>query len=201
VETRTGVRFGSDFTLKDLEKEGFSSVFLGIGAHVSMDMHIQGEKKTKGVIDAIRFVREVNLGGKKCPGNQVVVVGGGNVAIDAARVAKRLGAHEVTVVYRRSEQEMPAYAEEIQGAIEDKINFSFLTAPVKILEQDGKVSGFECIRTKLGPPDASGRRRPVPVAGSEFVIPCDAVIPAIGQKIDTSWAIQEPDLKLSRNRI
>ena len=197
VETRTGVRFGSDFTLKDLEKEGFSSVFLGIGAHVSMDMHIQGEKETKGVIDAIRFLREVNLGGKRCPGNQVVVIGGGNVAIDAARVAKRLGAHEVTVVYRRSEQEMPAYAEEIQGAIEDKINFSFLTAPVKILEQDGKVSGFECIRTKLGPPDASGRRRPVPVAGSEFVIPCDAVIPAIGQKIDTSWAIQEPDLKWS----
>ena len=197
VETRTGVRLGSDFTLKDLEEEGFSTVFLGIGAHLSMDMHIQGEKETEGVIDAIRFLREVNLGGKRCPGNQVVVVGGGNVAVDAARVTKRLGAREVTIVYRRSEQEMPAYAEEIQGAIEDKINFSFLTAPVKILEKDGKVSGFECIRTQLGPPDASGRRRPVPVAGSEFVITCDAVIPAIGQKIDTSWADREPDLKWS----
>ena len=92
---------------------------------------------------------------------------------------------------------MPAYPEEVKGAKEEDIRFSFLTAPVKIIEKAGKVDGFECIRTELGPPDASGRRRPVPVAGSEFVIPCDAVIPAIGQKIHASWANREPDLKWS----
>ncbi len=197
VKTRTGVRFGSDFIFKDLKEEGFSAVFLGIGAHDSLDLHIPGEKDTQGVIDAIRFLREVNLGDKTCPGSQVVVIGGGNVAIDAARVTKRLGAREVTVVYRRSEREMPAYAEEIEGAKKEDIHFSYLTAPVKVLVKEGKVEGFECMRTELGPPDASGRRRPIPVAGSEFVISCDAVIPAIGQKIDAPWANQEPDLKWS----
>jgi heterodisulfide reductase subunit A len=197
VKTRTGVRFGSDFTFEDLKKEGFSAVFLGIGAHNSIDMNIAGEKDTKGVIDAVRFLREVNLGNKICPGSRVVVIGGGNVAIDAARVVKRLGSQEVTVVYRRSEQEMPAYAEEIKGAKKEEIRFSFLTAPVGILAKENKVDGFECIQTELGPPDDSGRRRPVPVDGSEFVIPCDTVIPAIGQKIDTSWAAQVLDLKWS----
>ena len=197
VKTRTGVRFGSDLTFNDLKKEGFSAVFLGIGAHDSLDMHIPGEKDAQGVMDAVRFLRQVNLGDKTCPGKQVVVVGGGNVAIDTARAAKRLGAREVTVVYRRSEREMPAYAEEIEGAKKEEIRFFFLTAPVKILEKQGKVDGFECIQTELGPPDASGRRRPLPVAGSEFVIPCDSVIPAIGQKTDAPWADREPDLKWS----
>ena len=197
VKTRTGVRFGSDFTFEDLKAEGFAAVFLGIGAHNSLDMQIPGEKDTQGVIDAVRFLREVNLGNKTCPGSRVVVIGGGNVAIDAARIAKRLGAREVTVVYRRSEREMPAYAEEIEGAKKEEIHFSYLTAPVKVLVKKGKVEGFECMRTELGQPDASGRRRPIPVAGSEFVISCDAVIPAIGQKIDAPWANQEPDLKWS----
>jgi len=178
-----------------LKAEGFAAVFLGIGAHNSLDMGIAGEKDTQGVIDAVRFLREVNLGNKTCPGSRVVVIGGGNVAIDAARVVKRLGAREVTVVYRRSEEEMPAYAEEIEGAVKEEIRFSFLTAPVKVIAKDVKVDGFECIRTELGPPDDSGRRRPMLVDGSEFIIPCDAVIPAIGQKIDTSWAAQVPDLK------
>lgn len=198
VRTRTGVRFGSDLTLDNLKEDGFSAVFLGIGAHNSIDMNIPGEKDTQGVIDAVRFLREVNLGDKTCPGNQVIVIGGGNVAIDAARVVKRLGAQEVTVVYRRSEREMPAYTDEIEGAVKENIHFSYLTAPVKIIEKEGRVNGFECIKTELGPPDAGGRRRPVPIAGSEFVIPCDTVIPAIGQKIDVSWANQEPELKWSR---
>ncbi len=198
VKTRTGIRFGTDFAFEDLKEEGFAAVFLGIGAHNSLDMQIPGEKDNRGVIDAVRFLREVNLGNKTSPGSRVVVIGGGNVAIDAARVVKRLGAQEVTVVYRRSEQEMPAYAEEIEGAKKEEIRFSFLTAPVGILAKAGKVDGFECIRTELGPPDDSGRRRPVPVDGSEFVIPCDAVIPAIGQKIDASWAVRMPDLKWSQ---
>ncbi len=142
VKTRTGIRFGTDFTFEDLKEEGFAAVFLGIGAHNSLDMQISGEKDTHGVVDAVRFLREVNLGDKTCPGKRVVVIGGGNVAIDAARVIKRLGAQDVTVVYRRSEQEMPAYAEEIEGAKKEEIRFSFLTAPVGILAKEGRVDGF-----------------------------------------------------------
>ncbi|UCF94252.1 MAG: FAD-dependent oxidoreductase, partial [Desulfobacterales bacterium] len=124
--------------------------------------------------------------------------GGGNVAIDAARVAKRLGAREVTVAYRRSEKEMPAATEEIQGAQEEAVALRFLTAPVRILSENGKVSGLECIRTALGDADASGRGRPVALEGSEFVIPCDAVIVAVGQRTDQSWADQVPELQWTR---
>lgn len=198
IKCETGVRFGSDVTLQDLEKKGFSAVFLGIGAHDSMKLRIPGEDDANNVVDAVAFLREVNLGSRKLPGNQVIVVGGGNVAIDAARAVKRLGAASVTVVYRRSEQEMPAYAEEVEGARAENIDFHFLTAPVAVQSQGGRVTGFSCIRTELGPRDTSGRRRPVPVKGSEFVIPCDAVIPAIGQKIHMDWATDLPDLNLTR---
>ena len=197
IETRTGVRFGTDFSLADLRAEGFSALFLGLGAHDSIRMRIPGEEDADTVIDAVGFLRDANLGRGKVPGRQVIVIGGGNVAIDAARVALRLGAEKVTVVYRRSEREMPAYAEEIEGAREEGIEFSYLTAPVSIQSKDGKVTGFECLRTELGPPDASGRRRPVPVKGSEFVIECDAVIPAIGQIINVAWSAGEPDLALT----
>jgi heterodisulfide reductase subunit A len=117
----------------------------------------------------------------------VVVIGGGNVAVDAARTARRLGSDAVTILYRRTRQEMPAYAEEIEGALAEGIDIRFLTAPVRVWGRAGKVTGIECIRTEPGAPDASGRRRPVPKAGSEQVIPCDAVIPAIGQRIDLGW--------------
>jgi heterodisulfide reductase subunit A len=197
IQVKTGIRFGSDLSLEDLREDGFSAVFLGIGAHDSIHMRIPGEDKAERVIDAVGFLRDVNLGKAEVPGKQVIVIGGGNVAIDAARVAKRLGADHVTVVYRRSEREMPAYPEEIQGAKEEGIEFTYLTAPVRIHSEDGKMTGFECIRTQLGQPDASGRRRPVPVEGSEFVIACDAVIPGIGQQIDLSWTAGAPDLELT----
>ncbi len=197
VEVRTGCLLGEDFTLAELKTEGFAAVFLGIGAHASLRLNIPGEEDGDGVVDAIRFLREVNLGSRHLPGRRVVVVGGGNVAIDAARTARRLGAESITVVYRRSRREMPAYAEEITGAIEEKIAFEYLTAPVRVVLGDGRVTGFECIRTELGPADASGRRRPVPVKGSEFVIACDCVIPAIGQTTDTRWAERIDDLAWS----
>ncbi|MBW1955186.1 MAG: FAD-dependent oxidoreductase [Deltaproteobacteria bacterium] len=200
IEVKTQTRLGADFTLKDLETQGFQAVFIGVGAHASMSLNIPGEDLSEGVVDAVQFLRRVNLGDRNLPGKRVTVIGGGNVAIDAARVAKRLGAETVTVVYRRSEQEMPAYAEEIEGAKEEGIDFCFLTAPVRIHGEAEKVTGLECIRTELGPPDESGRRRPVPVEGSEHVIPCDAVLPAIGQRTDMSWAEKEPDLKWSRYR-
>jgi len=200
IEVKTGVRFGPDLSLANLREDGYSAVFLGIGAHDSIWMHIPGEDKTEGVIDAVGFLRAVNLGSRELPGNRIIIIGGGNVAIDAARVIKRLGAETVTVVYRRTGREMPAYPEEIEGAKEEGIEFSYLTAPAGIQSQDGKVTGLECIRTELGKPDASGRQRPVPVEGSEFVMTCDAVIPAIGQKIDVTWIEEESELELtSRN--
>jgi heterodisulfide reductase subunit A len=198
IETRNGVQFGDDFNLKDLDQEGFCAVCLAIGAHGSVKLGIPGEMENDGVIDALQFLRNINLRARTSPGNDVVVIGGGNVAIDAARAAKRLGTHKITVVYRRSRDEMPAYAEEVQGAIEEGIEFSYLTTPVRYLAHSGKVVGLECVRTELGAPDESGRRRPVPLEGSEFLISCDAVIPAIGQRVDTSWADQAPELKWTR---
>ncbi|MFO7715238.1 FAD-dependent oxidoreductase [Desulfosarcina sp.] len=197
IDARTGARFGTDFDLAGLADQGYGAVFLAIGAHASLKLHIPGEETPHGVIDAIAFLREVNQGDRQPPGARVAVVGGGNVAIDAARVAKRLGADTVTVVYRRSEQEMPAYAEEIQGARDEGIEFATQTAPVRILAADGRVAGFECMRTELGPPDDSGRRRPIPVEGSAFVIDCDAVIPAIGQRTDMAWTKAVPELDLT----
>jgi len=202
ISVKKGARLGRDFTISDLQNQGYAAIFLGIGAHGSIDLNIPGEKETAGVIDAVKFLREVNLGIHPKPGDRVVVVGGGNVAIDAARAAKRLGTAKVTVAYRRSAAEMPAYAEEIQGAIEEGIVLEYLTAPVQIQASDGRVSGLACIRTELGPPDVSGRRRPVPVQGSEFVLDCDAVIPAIGQRTEIDWATDVPDLELTaRNTI
>ena len=200
VKVKTGVKFGTDITFADLEKEGFEAVFMGIGAHDCMKLGIPGEE-TEGVGDAVCFLRDANLGDRTKPGDRVVVIGGGNVAIDAVRVAKRLGASSVTVVYRRTEAEMPAFADEIQGALEEDVEFMYLTSPVRVVEENGKVTGIECIRNELGEPDRSGRRRPVPVSGSEFVIPCDSVIPAIGQRVDTSWEDKECSIECSPRQL
>jgi heterodisulfide reductase subunit A len=165
-------------------------------------MQIPGEEEVRGMVDAVSLLRRINLGERRSPGERVIVIGGGNVAIDAARSIKRLGASTVTVVYRRSEREMPAYEEEIDGARDEGVDILFLTAPVAILSEGGTITGCECIKTQLGPPDESGRRRPVPLEGSEFTIPCDAVIPAIGQKMDVAWAEDIADLTLTpRDRI
>jgi heterodisulfide reductase subunit A2 len=197
IETRTGQRLGADFTLEDLARDGFQAVFLGIGAHRGLKLGIAGSDDVAGVVDAVEFLRQVNLGEHQAPGQQVVVVGGGNVAIDAARTALRLGCSQVSVVYRRSREEMPAYAEEIEGALAEGVVIHYLTAPVRVVETDGRVTGFECLRTELGAADESGRRRPVPVPGSEFIIPCDVVIPAIGQQVDADWA-SDSGLQLGR---
>ncbi len=202
IQVRTNMRLGRDFSIDDLRRRGHAAIFIGIGAHGAMDLGIPGEKEAAGVVDAVQFLRAVNLGAPASPGDRVVVIGGGNVAIDAARAAKRLGAADVTVVYRRSAREMPAYAEEIHGAREEAIAFEYLTAPIRILASNGRVAGLACIRTELGAPDASGRRRPIPVQGSEFVIACDAVIPAIGQRTEIEWAAGLPELEwTARNTI
>ncbi len=197
VTFRTGIRLGTDITFSDLDDERFVAVFLATGAHASLSMGITGESEGDGVVDAVAFLRDANLGLARSPGNRVTVIGGGNVAIDAARVALRLGATEVTVVYRRSKIEMPAYSEEIEGALDEGIQLATLVAPVAVRREGGRLVGLECLRTELGEPDASGRRRPVPVAGSETTIACDAVISAIGQRTDASWGRLLPALEWS----
>ncbi|MCK4767402.1 MAG: FAD-dependent oxidoreductase, partial [Desulfobacula sp.] len=195
--------FGSDITFESLTKEGFDAVFLSSGAHESLSLGLEGEDSTKGVIDAVSFLRDINLGNKPDCGKKVMIVGGGNVAIDAARCAKRTRDCEISIIYRRTRDEMPAYEEEILGALEENIELLPLTAPVRIISRDGRVVGLECIKNELGEMDDSGRRRPVNIPGSEFIIECDTLIPAIGQKTDLSWAEESmPGLEITKyNRI
>jgi len=201
IQVRTEKRLGSDFTLDDLRKEGFSAILVGIGAHRGLKLNIPGEEECAGVLDAVKFLRDVSLGETQKPGRRVAVVGGGNVAVDAARTAVRLGCDEVSVVYRRSRGEMPAYPEEIEDALKEGVKIHYLTAPVGIHGENGKVSGFECIKTELGPADESGRRRPTPIEGSEFVLACDAVISAIGQEPEAN-CVEDCGIGISRrNRL
>ncbi|MBU8909925.1 MAG: FAD-dependent oxidoreductase [Desulfobacterales bacterium] len=202
ISIMTNTAFGSDITLESLTKEGFDAVFLSSGAHESLTLGLEGEDSTKGVIDAISFLRDINLGQKTECGKKVIIVGGGNVAIDAARCAKRITDCEVSIIYRRTRQEMPAYEEEIIGALEENVEVLTLTAPMKIISENGRVTGIECIKNELGEMDESGRRRPVNISGSEFMIECDTLIPAIGQKTDMSWADSMPSLEITKyNRI
>lgn len=198
VSARTGVSFGREISVESLLKEGFKAIFLGIGAHKALTLGIPGEENQPGVINAVHFLKAINLGQKIPMGERVVVIGGGNVAVDAAGVARRLGAKTVTIVYRRSEKEMPAHAEEIEDVLEEGVTILSLTLPLAVVTKEGRVTGLKCLRTALGPPDASGRRRPVPVEGSEFEIPCDMIIPAIGQTTDMGLSSVLPDLLWTR---
>jgi heterodisulfide reductase subunit A-like polyferredoxin len=184
VELRTCVRLGVDFTLEELRRD-HRAVLLAVGAWQEPKLGIPGEQEHAGVIGAVPFLIAVNSGAaQQVAGKKVVVVGGGNSAVDAARSALRLGAN-VTILYRRTRQEMPAYAWEVDEALEEGVEIAFLAAPVKVLGERGKLTGVECVRMALGEPDESGRPRPVPIPGSELVVPADVVIAAIGLRIDT----------------
>ena len=196
ITLKTGQKLGRDFTIDSLKQEGFKAIFLGIGAHLPMAMNIENET-AHGVVDAVDFLKKINLKQEMAAKGHVVVIGGGNVAMDAARVAIRSGAGSVTVVYRRTKAEMPAEEEEILGAEEEGIWFIHLTTPVAVREENGQVTGLKCIKNELGEADASGRRRPVPIPGSEFTIDCDMVIPAIGQRVDTLWQGDNASIELT----
>ncbi|MBI5446324.1 MAG: FAD-dependent oxidoreductase, partial [Deltaproteobacteria bacterium] len=193
VEIKLNTALGEDLTLKKLRKEYDAVFFLAVGSHLSVKLEVPGEDLT-GVFHGIDYLKRVNLGEKVFLGERVAVVGGGNVAMDAVRTALRTGSKEVICLYRRSRAEMPASPEEVHEAEEEGVKFEFLAAPVRILGEDERVMGVECVRMELGEPDASGRRRPVPVAGSEFMVAVDAVVPAIGQGSDLSFAEREKDL-------
>ncbi|HEY5282584.1 MAG TPA: FAD-dependent oxidoreductase, partial [Polyangia bacterium] len=183
VEVKLNQKLGKDFTIDSLKKAGFSAVFVATGAHKSQKMGLPGDDAA-GVMYGLDFLGPVNLGEKVAMGQKAVIVGGGNVAMDAARAALRMGAKEVTVVYRRGRAEMPALPEEIEQAEEEGVKFELLTNPIKVIASNGRVTGLECLRMKLGEPDASGRRRPIAVEGSNFTVQADNVIIAVGQTAD-----------------
>jgi glutamate synthase (NADPH/NADH) small chain len=211
---KLGVRFelnvviGKSYTLEDLKKQGFKAIFIGVGAGTPVFLNIPGED-LKGVYSANEFLTRINaMKAYKFPeydtpitlGKKIVVVGAGNVAMDAARWSRRMkGVEEVHIVYRRSEEEMPARKEEIHRAKEEGIIFDLLTNPVEVIgDEKGWVKSIRCVRMELGEPDASGRRKPVPIKGSDFEIQTQIVIPALGTKANRLLTSDVPGLTLTK---
>ncbi len=178
VELRTNANVES---VEDLKEMGYRAVFLASGAQESRGLGIEGEELA-GVEDSLEYLRARGLGNDPGTGKEVVIIGGGNAAVDAARSAIRLGAEKVQILYRRTREEMPAYDEEIEEALIEGVELHELLAPNRIVGIDSKVTGIEMTRMELGEPDDSGRRRPVPIEGSEFTINCDMILPAVGQR-------------------
>ncbi len=185
VEIKTNCKIGKDISFDKLKKD-YDIVLLAIGAQKSWTLDIEGED-SKGVYGAVEFLREVNLGKKVKVGSKVAVIGGGNSAIDAARTALRLGAKDVTILYRRERKDMPAWENEIVAAEHEGVRIEYLVAPTKVVSKAGKVTGIECERMKLAEFDKSGRRRPKAIADSKYVIAVDTIIPAISQALDADW--------------
>lgn len=186
VEIKTNTTLGKDITIDSLLNQGYKAVFIAIGAEKCLSLNVDGEN-LDGILHSLEFLRDVNSGKHFELRDRVAVIGGGNVAVDVARTAKRLGPNEVTIIYRRSEKEMPAHRREVEEAKLEGVNFLFLASPKRFIGKNGKVVSIECIRTSLGQPDETGRGRPIPIEGSEFTVPVDTVILAIGETPDTSF--------------
>jgi formate dehydrogenase major subunit len=193
VDFLTEKALGRDFTIRGLLKNDFDSVFVAIGAPVGKKMGLVGEDEIQGVRSALDFLRDCELYGAPSLKGKVAVVGGGNSAIDAARTALRCGAEEVTILYRRSKTEMPAHHEEVEAAEKEGVKLEVLVAPVELISEGGRLKAIRCRRMELGEPDASGRRKPVPIQGALTDIPCDYLYAAIGQDTDLSSLNNEPD--------
>ena len=198
VDLRLNTPLGPEFTIDDLLGQDHKAVFLAIGAHKGLKLGVPGEDDFEGFLDCIVFLRRVNLGDQSKPGEKVIVIGGGNSAIDSARTALRLGSDEVTIAYRRSRKEMPANPWEVEEAIHEGVKIHYLAAPTRILGEKGKVKGMECIQMELGKPDSSGRRRPIPIKGSEFFVEADVIVPAISQEPDLDFLHEDHGLNISR---
>ena len=206
VKIECNVIIGRTYTIPELQKK-FDAIFIANGAGLPVFMNVPGES-LKGVYSANEYLTRINLmAAYQFPhsdtpvlhGQRVAVVGGGNVAMDAVRTAKRLGAQEAVIVYRRTHDELPARAEEVHHAEQEGIRFEFLTAPLEVVGNDKRwVTGMKCQKMKLGEPDSSGRRRPEPIPGSEFVYECDVVVVAIGTKANPLLTATCPDLKLNK---
>jgi len=196
VEIKTKKKLGKDFTLKSLKEKGYEAVFVAVGAPRGVGLGIEGDD-AGGVTEGIDFLRQYNLSGKAPVGKNVVVVGGGNAAVDAARTALRLGAETVTVAYRRTRSEMPAYAEEVEEAEREGVKFEMLAAPLELVREKGKLTGVKMRRMELGEFDRTGRRKPVANPRSDFVVKADQLIAAIGQALDPNTLFDGITLKLN----
>ncbi len=200
VEVKTGATVGKDFSLQSLKADGFDAIFLAMGAQKAKTMGVDGEEKIEEVLGGIDFLRRMQSPEPPKIYGTVVVVGGGNTAVDAARTSLRIGAEKVVILYRRTMKEMPAHQMEIDAAAEEGVEMRFLSAPVSIVAKDGRLKALRCIRMELGEPDASGRRSPVPIKGSEHDLPAAFVISAIGQDIDLATIDKESGLKTTRQK-
>jgi NADH-quinone oxidoreductase subunit F len=196
VKIKTGKRLGRDFTIEKLKDQGYEALFLAVGAPDGMGLRLEGETMP-GCTEAIEFLRAYNLNGKQKVSGNAVVIGGGNAAVDAARTALRLGAETVTVVYRRTRAEMPAYEEEVEEAEKEGVRFEFLAAPVELTANRAKLAQVRLQRMELGEFDMSGRRRPVAKKDAEYTLPADLLIPAIGQTLDPTVLFDGVRLKLN----
>lgn len=197
IEVRTNVEMGKDFDTQSLFRDGFDSIFLAVGAHKASSMRLEGEDTIKGIYKGVDFLRDIHVKGKPDFKGTVVVVGGGNTAIDAARTALRCGAHQVKMIYRRSIKEMPAHPAEIHAAQEEGIEILFLTNPKTLVTENGKLQGIECLKMRLLESKV-GRPRPVPVENSEFVVECEYLIGAIGQQVDLSFIETPSEIELDK---
>ena len=201
---RTGVEIKlntkvAKVSLKELKDKGYDAAFIAVGAHIGTKIGAEGEDKGyDGFVDGVEFLRNLNLGKKVQPRKKVIVIGGGNTALDCARSCVRIGFDDVEVIYRRSRVEMPASNEEIEEAKKEGVKFNFLMTPIKILAKDGKATGVECIKMRLGVPDESGRRRPVPIKGSEFTMDADMIIPAIGQRPELPETPDKKEIEMTK---
>lgn len=196
VVIQCGIEVGKDITI-DAMKNDYDAIFIGTGAPKGLQLGVEGED-LPGIVDGIQFLRTVNNGEAPALGKNVAVIGGGNTAVDCARTARRLGGKKVELIYRRTRDEMPAADEEVEALLHEGIEIEFLATPVRFFAEEGKLAGMECIRMELGEPDGSGRRRPVPVAGSEFSLPVDTVITALGQATMTSF-VDKIGVALAKN--
>ena len=197
VEIKLNTALGRDISVDGLFAQGYRAVYLAIGAHQNLRLNIPGED-AEGVLPGVEFLRRSNLGEIAKLDGRVVVLGGGDVAIDAARAALRLGSDKVTILYRRTRAEMPARETEVEDALAEGVEIEYLTAPQQVLTKENKVIAIQCIKMELGEPDSSGRRRPVPVPGSEFIVEADWVIPAIGQTPDSAFLAGDAGVEVSR---
>jgi NADH-quinone oxidoreductase subunit F len=197
VSIKTHMALGKDFTLDDLHSQGYKAVFIATGAHKPIEIGVPGEE-ADGVLQALEYLKDVNLRRPVELGGRVVVIGGGNSAVDAARVALRnKSVKQVSILYRRTRKEMPAYPEEIEAALEEGVKIEFLTAPTRVRTTDGRVCGVQCQRMKLGEKDESGRPKPVPVEGSEFHVAADTLILALSERAYTPYLKESDGLSLS----
>jgi len=199
VDIQYNKRIGKDITFEQLRND-YDTVFIGAGCHTGLKLRCPGEDEYqgKGIVDCVTFLRDQALGNAIEAKGKLIVIGGGNAAIDSARVAWRMGFDEVYILYRRTKKEMPANPWEIDAAEHEGVILQYLAAPVEILGENGKVTGMKCIKMELGEPDASGRRRPVPIEGSEYVIDAETIVPAISQGTDLSFLGEGHDFEINR---